>query len=519
MSISISLTFPACRFHATPWGHHVNEGLPEWPPSPWRLLRALIATWKRKLTDNPLVQQQLPVVLAELAKAAPHFYLPSATLGHTRHYMPWFKKGPEDKTLVFDVFVSLAPGTELVCHWPNSTLLPESQEALARVLDRLSYFGRAESWAEARLLTDFDSGRVNCRPEPVQAGKDTVRVLTADPQRWRAWDFTDKKIARPDPLWNLLAETADMQQEKWSDPPGSKWVTYARPSDCFAAKPTAHHSTPLQSSTLTTARFALDGAVLPLVSDTLPIAEQMRRSLLSKCKYLALRDNPRLVDADIWPLSPAFWGKDEHGQPRTGHLHAFFLPADEDHDGRLDHVTVFAPMGFNARERQAIHRLRRLPVVGRDPLQLLLIGVGNEGDFRAALVEDSQIWISTTPFVVTRYPKLRGTKRDRPEDYATPRDFARHVLRQELHRRPGLPEVVAIDDVELIGTQRLRPIQFKRFRNKRNDDGGRRPAGGFRITFAAPVRGPLCLGHSCHFGLGLFLPASTSATAPETARC
>jgi len=40
----IELRFPAGRYHATPWGSHVNEGAVEWPPSPWRLLRALIAT-------------------------------------------------------------------------------------------------------------------------------------------------------------------------------------------------------------------------------------------------------------------------------------------------------------------------------------------------------------------------------------------------------------------------------------------------------------------------------------------
>ena len=34
-------------------------------------------------------------------------------------------------------------------------------------------------------------------------------------------------------------------------------------------------------------------------------------------------------------------------------------------------------------------------------------------------------------------------------------------------------------------------------------------------TFAAPVRGPLCLGHSCHFGLGLFLPGENKE-APMT---
>jgi CRISPR-associated protein Csb2 len=105
---------------------------------------------------------------------------------------------------------------------------------------------------------------------------------------------------------------------------------------------------------------------------------------------------------------------------------------------------------------------------------------------------------------------LRGAKRDRPEVYTSPRAFARHVLRQEFDRRPDLPTIVSIDDEETMGAHRLRPIQFKRFRAKANDDGGRRPVGGFRIKFAAPVRGPLCVGHSCHFGLGLFLPALKS---------
>lgn len=58
------------------------------------------------------------------------------------------------------------------------------------------------------------------------------------------------------------------------------------------------------------------------------------------------------------------------------------------------------------------------------------------------------------------------------------------------------------------------PIQFYRFRRKAGDDGGRRPAGGFRIRFAQPVRRSLCLGHSTHFGLGLFLPEAGSPPSP-----
>src|SRR5205823_2346433 len=110
------------------------------------------------------------------------------------------------------------------------------------------------------------------------------------------------------------------------------------------------------------ARFALNGAVLPLVTETVPLAEHTRRVLLATCKHLARRADASLSDPDIWPLAPAFWGKNPLAQPQTSHQHAFYLPTDEDGDGRLDHLTIFAPMGFNALELQGLGRLRRLPL-------------------------------------------------------------------------------------------------------------------------------------------------------------
>ncbi|HFQ89125.1 MAG TPA: type I-U CRISPR-associated protein Cas5/Cas6, partial [Desulfobulbus sp.] len=47
--LAIGFRFIAGRYHATPWGRHVNEAAVEWPPSPWRIVRALAATWHRKL--------------------------------------------------------------------------------------------------------------------------------------------------------------------------------------------------------------------------------------------------------------------------------------------------------------------------------------------------------------------------------------------------------------------------------------------------------------------------------------
>src|SRR3954452_14959068 len=85
MPVTIKLTFPAGRYHATPWGRHVNEGVPEWPPSPWRLLRALIAVWRRTCPDLP--EAQVRRMLESLLRP-PYFRLPASRVAHTRHAMP-----------------------------------------------------------------------------------------------------------------------------------------------------------------------------------------------------------------------------------------------------------------------------------------------------------------------------------------------------------------------------------------------------------------------------------------------
>ena len=140
MPVSVALNFPGGRFHATPWGHHVNEALPEWPPSPWRFLRALVSVWKRKLPPKLYDSAVIPV-LTELAKTWPGFHLPPATLAHTRHYMPTHDK----RTKVFDAFVSLGHDAEVVFHWANANL-SDRQQTLALLLSQFGYFGRAESW-------------------------------------------------------------------------------------------------------------------------------------------------------------------------------------------------------------------------------------------------------------------------------------------------------------------------------------------------------------------------------------
>src|SRR5690606_15980622 len=108
--VTVKLTFPGRRYHATPWSHHVNEGLIEWPPSPWRVLRALIATGYSKLHWPAGSPPQVAVTLIEkLSSVLPRYRLPKAVGTHSRHYMPMarFDKGREQTTLVLDTWAHI----------------------------------------------------------------------------------------------------------------------------------------------------------------------------------------------------------------------------------------------------------------------------------------------------------------------------------------------------------------------------------------------------------------------------
>ena len=238
--------------------------------------------------------------------------------------------------------------------------------ALSLLLSQLSYFGRAESWCAARLLVDYDATQLNCSPGAA-AGKESVRVLAADPETWNGWNFKDRKIVPPDPKWNLLAETADLHLERWSDPPGSKWVTYSRPTDCFVPRPAPQPVPPGDAKTdFIVARFVLDVAEgrrpLPLVTETIPLAEEVRRQLGREYGRFVrgrnrgvefAKDDPRL-------FSPILYGKDESGNPARSHDHAFYLPTDQVRDGRIDHITIFAAGRFSRDDISALDRLRSL---------------------------------------------------------------------------------------------------------------------------------------------------------------
>lgn len=271
----------------------------------------------------------------------------------------------------------------------------------------------------------------------------------------------------------------------------------------------------------TVARFLLDGPVLPLVTETLRVAEAFRAAAMSRFERWCQRgriEHFRRSDEPDRYSSPTLSGRDSAGQRLLSHGHAWYLPTAENDAGRLDHVTVYAEDGLGEEEVAALDGLGELRL-GRDtePLCVRLVGLGRPQDFRCSLLDEACIWESATPFVVNRHYKARGQKKDPPECRGIGGRplFARRVLEEELGRlaarSPQVADAIRAG-VEVCQVQRLgravkfRPLEFRRARQRPGDEGLRRPAAGFRINFARAVGGPICLGHAAHFGLGLFLP-------------
>jgi CRISPR-associated protein Csb2 len=530
--IAISFRFLAGRYHATPWRRHVNEGAVEWPPSPWRILRALVAVWKRTLGEIP--QGQVEPIFRALAEP-PEFILPPASTGHTRHFMPWYKKNADDRTLVFDTFVAVSSSERVLVRWPTATVDSRQLQLLALIVENLNTLGRSESWCSAQAVLDSETcSGFTCVPlqGDVPSNSEIVRLLCADPAR--AFIDTEPSAGRGasrskakgirvlinDPPWNLCVDTLQLEKERWSDPPGSEWIRYVRPRDCFGVglQPRRRDS---RQPTVQVVRFAIDSNVLPLVTETLPVAEAARRALMGIYGHLTKTRGVR-------GRSQVFSGKDEEDEPLADHTHAYYLPSDEDGDGCLDHLTVFASAGFGIHERRALDRLREIRV-GREseqlhPLRLLLIGMGSSAEYSPGPLRSSRQWISATPYIATRYAKIRGSHRidlSSPEQRRTflEDNLRRHLINlwPELFSEPA-PKVEIEPEWDLNHAFRIagrwRSIEFKRFRWKPGDDGGRRLAGAFRLTFIRPVAGPIAIGHSSHFGLGLFMPVDKSvATA------
>lgn len=513
MGVTAAFRFLAGRYHATPWDSHVNEGEVEWPPSPWRLLRAFMATWYRKVDPTQFPETLLDELIEKLATVYPLYHLPSATRFHTRHYMPTGKiSGDGEKTaLLFDTFVRVSPETPLLVHWPGIELTADEHALLDVLLKRMGYLGRAESWVEASW-GDGVPASFNCLPAKhsadVRTGGllDTVRLAaprSADEYAmWRRrmiaeYGLDKAKLSQrdrrllatlPESLIDTLRlETSDVRAQRWSRMPGMRLVTYHRPSDSLTPRPETRLrlAAPRRQQRITSIRLALAGKPLPCLEDAVRIGDAVRNAAVGRARE-------RSHDGSApWTLT----GRDIPAG--FSHAHAYYLPEDADGDGRIDHVFVFASAGFERDAVEALADIRHIRFIHRPQdagWRIVLEGFAERPDMLGTTYGGAAtVWRSVTPYLRPWYAK---------------KNFG---LREQLARECSLMGLPELEDVQVmeatnVRDRSIRPVHFHRFRTKA---GLRQPdsRGTFlQLTFSRPVSGPLALGFASHFGLGLFRP-------------
>ena len=205
MRVTLRQTFPFGRFHATPWKvFPFDDPHGEWPPSPWRLLRGLLArSFQYRREGGEVSDEQQGALVTAFAGSRIAWHLPPASWRGPglRQYQPAeFKRVPAsakepgmmgyNTTKVMDAF--LAHGTRRVRRNYLGVVVVSrgrrmDEETLA-LLDacaaRLTYFGRAESITEleriTETLTKFPTQTARSKPA---ANKEPCPSLASPPQR------------------------------------------------------------------------------------------------------------------------------------------------------------------------------------------------------------------------------------------------------------------------------------------------------------------------------------------------
>ena len=462
MRTAVAVRFPLGRYHATPWDASVNEGRVEWPPSPWRILRALVSTWKTRLPD--LGEDQVMALLNALVTDPPAYWSPQTALGHTRHYMPSaghvMNKPGKNRDLAFDAFLAINPTQELIVEFAPQ-IKSSQQELLSTLVGALHYLGRADSVCHARV---------------VNSPAEKANGLTLYEPDWGG----DTRLLAPTPPFTLrdLSESPTaLRQSKRLDPPKTRWVQYKRVAHEWSPRAPA----PTRSrSPVTAVRWYLPDSGRPSIVETVALGHLLRRAVMRQTR------DP----------SYALSGRTDSGPRSDQHQHAHYLAFSSQGDGRVDTLAIWAPGGLSQRDIAGVARLRRLSA----PEYLRRLGTYRLGlevlsSTRLALPElvgPSREWTSLTPYIPGR---SWG-------DWTTAGKRIPHVtddLNRELGYR-GLPQLVHIEEVN-------KP-EWRRFRRARPHHSGRRPpAISLRLVFERAVPGPLALGYLSHFGLGLFRPS------------
>lgn len=501
MKIALRQEFPLGRFHATPWRvNPFDDPYGEWPPSPWRLVRAVTARWyqwAREAEGAPDLAQ-LERLQSALCTSTYAFHLPpDARMGAPlRQYHPtefgW--RPPEKKkagtrsygtSLVQDNYWCVAPEAPVWWFIEGDGWTDEVRAVLAECLARMTYFGRAETLTRIRMVSPTDE-----IPEP--------NCTLADKRRAGAVPvLSPLKAATREAIERT---TDNPEAEKRDVPPHAQRLFAVRPERPAARE---RRRVPEHRPGCHLMQFAIGWNVAPEPRAIVRLTSRFRGAALRELLRLKTRDasvNWTRASRDVREAVADMTGKDANGDALKGHRHTEFLAwCEDDQPTRL--LVWRGSRAFDTDEQEAI-----LLAAARD---VSWAAAGSDSDeWKVRLVpldravppppgfgsQSSKVWESVTPYVPPRH-HLRGGKEREGESMAK-------QIRREVQGR----EIAQDVEVELMGMPQWVSVHVPRREAKKRAFIGDRRGQMVRLRFTTPVVGPIRLGHSSSFGLGLFRP-------------
>jgi CRISPR-associated protein Csb2 len=501
MQIVLRQQFSVGRFHATPWRvNPFDDPHGEWPPSPWRLVRAITARWYQWARE---AESELDIAVLERLQAAPckstyAFHLPADARKGTplRQYHPTeFGWRPAEKkkagtrsygtSLVQDNYWCVAPESPVWWFLEGDSWAPDLVTTLDRCLSRMTYFGRAEALTRIRCASPQDViPESNCRLVNERTSG-AVPVLTPLDSAKRS---------------DIERTTDAPESVKRAVPPGARFLYAVRPPRSPARE---RPRTPVHRPESHLTQFALGWNVAPDPRAIVRLTSRFRGAVVRELLRLKTGDGSATwmrVDRNVRASIADMIGKDADNAPLKGHRHTEFFAWCE--DGQPKRILVWrGARAFDADEQEAILLAASRDVswaaAGSDADEWKVRLIPLDRDVSAPPGFDARAsvaWESVTPYVPPRH-HLRGGKEREGESMT-------EQIQRELQRR-GVVEQV---EVEPIGSPTWVSVHVPRREADKRAFIGDRRGQMIRLRFPSPVMGPVRLGHSSSFGLGLFRP-------------
>ena len=221
----------------------------------------------------------------------------------------------------------------------------------------------------------------------------------------------------------------------------------------------------------------------PPVTDTVTIAGMMRDAVMSKAGRI-----------HGGRLSPYLSGHDNKGKPLCdNHAQAHWLPVDNDRDGLIDHVAVYARYGIEPSTRSAFATLTKIYDRNGNSARVRFAGFHRRADLagRCILFKGGTRWVTATPYFAPWHKKKNYGTADQVKKEAAMQK--RKVVHVSAASTPAIPTGGGATSIASFESTR---------RGKAPINNGCHVA----IRLARREDGPILLGANSHFGLGMFVP-------------